>query len=150
MNRDILIVRAGDRLYGLSVACIEETMRPLPVQALPGVPAFVSGVSIVRGESIPVVLLRSLFGDADGDSPKRLVTLRSGERRVGLLVDEVLGIRDSGLLTGQTLPSLLQDASLEIVDHLRRLDDELLTVLHAGRVIPEEVWASVPTPGTGS
>lgn len=117
-------------------------MRPLPVETVPGMPSFVRGTAIVRGEPTPVVDLRDLLGDDVERPPARLVTVRVGaERRVGLLVDEVLGVRHRVTSSGEPVPPLLAEAAAGVVDELGRLDGQLLTILRAGSVLPEDAWA---------
>ena len=145
MTHRVLVFRAGRRLCGLDVAHVVETMRPLPIETLPHVPPFVRGVSIVRGALTPIVDLRALLGGDDEPSePARLVTLRVEDaRRVGLLVDEVLGIARGRELRSEAQPPLLRDASEQFISELTRLDDRLVTVLAAARVVPAEVWEQV-------
>jgi purine-binding chemotaxis protein CheW len=141
MTRDLLLVRSGRRLCALPVEHVDETMRPMPIEALPDVPTFVRGLAIVRGRPTPIVDLRTLLGDDEHEDPTRLVTLRiNGTRHVGVLVDEVLGIREKRTLHTEDMPSLLQDAAADIVQELARLDGRLLTILRTGSLIPEEVW----------
>ena len=123
-------------------------MRPLPVESLPGVPPFVRGTSIIRGKPTPVLDLRVLLGDAADRPPARLVTVRVDvDRRVGLLVDEVIGLRDGRALAVESLPPLLGDAATSVVEDLARLDDQLLTLLRAGNLLPDEVWARLSGSG---
>jgi purine-binding chemotaxis protein CheW len=123
---------------------IEETMRSMPVEPFPDLPSYVRGVSIVRGRPTPVVDLRTLLGDGEGGEACRLVTVKAeGDRRIALLVDAVLGIHRRESATAEALPPLLQDAGDGIVRELERLDRALLTVLEAGRLIPEDVWAGL-------
>ena len=106
-------------------------MRPLPIDALASMPAFVLGVSIIRGQATPVVDTAMLVGTtARGRS--RFVTLRVGSRRVALVVDAVVDVR--ALPSGQ-LPPLV--AAADAVSSLAVLDRELLVVLDAARVIAE-------------
>lgn len=136
--------RSGRRLCALAAEYVEESMRPLPVQPLPGLPRFVCGTAIVRGTPTPVVDLRELLGDETERPPLRMLSVRAGaHRRVGLLVDEVVGLREA--LSVEMLPPLLSDAAPGVVEHLGRLDRELLTVLRAGSLLPEEVWAHLET-----
>jgi purine-binding chemotaxis protein CheW len=139
MSAALLIVRAGKRLLGLPLAQVSETMRPLPIESVPGVPAFVTGVAVVRGKLTPIVHLAALFSSEGAEPATRLVALR-GDRPVGLLVDEVVGV-GSSMLDGDPLPALLSDAAAGVVDHLARLDGELLTILRSGKLVPDEVWA---------
>ena len=43
-----LICRVGDLLCAVPLALVGETMRPLPVEPLAGVPSYVRGVAIIR------------------------------------------------------------------------------------------------------
>jgi len=151
VSSNVLLVRAGGRLCTLPLQHVEETMRPLPCETLPDVPTFVRGVSIVRGEPTPIVDLCELLGDDENGCTGRLVVLRTDDtRRVGLLVDDVLGIRDGKSLSTAELPPLLHEALPDVVQTLARLDEHLLTVLRTGSLIPEDVWARLEPQGEPS
>src|SRR5688572_15607941 len=57
-----LICRVSTRVCALPLDAVVETMRPLVVEPVAGAPGFVSGLSIVRGEPIPVVDAARLLG----------------------------------------------------------------------------------------
>lgn len=139
----LLVCEVGRRTCGLSLEYVAETMRPLPLEPLATAPGFVAGLSIVRGQPIPVLDLRYLLGSASApERARRLVTLRIGPRRAGLLVDGVQGVRGVPRETLAALPRLLGDASAEVVTEIGRLDEKLLLVLESGRLVPESVWAA--------
>ena len=83
MNRDAasgsqtLVVRVCTRLCAVPLAHVVETMRPLPVERIAGMPSFVRGVSIIRGVPTPVVDLGVVLG-TPGEAAERFVTLRLG------------------------------------------------------------------------
>ena len=139
----MLMMRTGGRRCALPVDAVEETMRPLPVEALPGLPPFVVGASLIRGRPTPIVDLSALLDGVRAPNPARLVSVRtSATRRVGLLVDEVLGLWKGDAIPSLALPPLLA-ADGDIVEHLAELDHELVTVLRAGVLVPEEAWAAL-------
>lgn len=107
-------------------------MRRLPVEPLPGMPAFVLGIAVIRGEPTPVIDTGVLVG-SPGLAMKRFVTLRVGQRRVALAVDEVLEVR--ALPISRELPPLV--ATADLVTALVTLDRELVVVLDAARVLDE-------------
>src|ERR1700682_2533064 len=106
-----LIVGLQSRVYAVPLAHVIEIMRPLPIERLAGVPAFVSGVAIIRGIPTPVVDLGAILGTPN-EAAERFVTLRVGNNQVVLSVTAVLGVRDlDTILALQELPPLLQGAS---------------------------------------
>jgi purine-binding chemotaxis protein CheW len=147
-SENVLLVRSGAQVCALALRDVSEAMRPLPVAPLAGVPPFVSGVAVVRGEPAPVVLLHALLGGArGGGEPARFVLVRTGSRRALLAVDDVLGV--ASIPRGEGLP-LLSSAADGAISTLGALDRELLAVLDASRVVPDDVWRAVDTRGSAT
>lgn len=142
--RRALVVTVGTSVCAIPVEHVRETMRALPIEPMPKPFAFMRGVSIVRGAPVPVVDLRALLAPnavpiADG----RFVTLAIGGRCAALLVDEVIGLRDIHASRIDALPALLQGAGAELIEAIGAADAHLLVVLHATRVVPDEVWVAL-------
>lgn len=135
-----LLCRVGAPLCALPLSAVVETMRPLPVEPLAGMPSFVRGLSVIRGAPVPVVDAGALLGTGEASRPTRFVTLRAGERRVALAVEEVIGIRALPPDSLEALPPLLRDASAEVVSLVGTLDAELLVVLGQGKIVPDAAW----------
>jgi purine-binding chemotaxis protein CheW len=131
-----LVCRVGARLCALPLPVVEETMRPLPVDALAGTTGAAIGVSTIRGAVVPV-LDAGLLLDGTQSSGGRLVTLRVGARRVALRVDAVLGLRSLGADALAALPPLLRDARHDAVLAIGTLDAELFVVLSSARVVAD-------------
>lgn len=135
-----LLCRVRSRSCALPLSNVIETMRPLPVELVSGAPRFLLGVSVIRGEPIPVIGARRLLGDPDGD-PGRFVTLRTGDRTVALAVDEVLAVRSVQELRVSKLPPLLRDVDSRLISAIGVLDAELLVVLSAARLYSGEAYS---------
>lgn len=140
-----LLVRTGEWTTALPITEVIETMRALPVRPVAGAPAFVRGVSIIRGQLMPVVDLGALLGakEAAEDAGKagRFVTVRAGSKPFALRVDQVLGakfIEDAALTS---TPALLSEALPEHASKLAALDGQMVVVLRTARVLPEELRA---------
>jgi chemotaxis signal transduction protein len=88
------------------------------------------GVARVRGLPTPVVDVGLLLGSRLPPAFTRLVIVRLGDRRAALAVESVLGIRWLDAEQLQPLP-ILRGA----------LDEELLLLLQAGRLLPDDLWA---------
>jgi purine-binding chemotaxis protein CheW len=135
-SRAMLTCRAGTRLCAFELASVVETMRPLHVDASPGVPDFVVGVSRIRGEPVPVVDLCRLLGIAERGPANRFVLLRVGSRHVAVRVESVLGIGAVDDQAERPLPPLLRDARDASVTALAERDAELLLILSAAKLLP--------------
>jgi purine-binding chemotaxis protein CheW len=119
-------------------------MRPLPVEALAGTADPVRGVALIRGRPTPVLDLKALLdGGAPGPLGRRFVTLRIEDRVVALAVDDVIGVHELDPAALGELPPLLHADSAERFAALGTLDQQLLVVLSAARLVPDEVWAAL-------
>jgi purine-binding chemotaxis protein CheW len=139
-----LLIRARRQLYALRLEHVEETMRPLPMRPIAGVPPFVRGIAVVRGLPVPVVDAASVVGSGEPSScVTRFVSLAMAGRRVALAVDEVLGLRRIDRTQLSQLPPLLADAGEEVLSAIGTLDTELLMVLRSGHLVPEDAWKTI-------
>ena len=134
-----LVCRTGKRWCALPLANVLETMRPLPVEPLAGMPAFVRGLSILRGAPTPVVDAAGLLGGR-AETVERFVLLRAGERCVALAVGSASRIREISPSDLADCPPLLSEANAAAVEAVGRLDAELLLVLDTARIVPDSVW----------
>lgn len=139
----VLACRLCERTCALPLELVIETMRPLPIEEVSGMPRSVLGVAVVRGAPVPVVDPRRLFGTPNSVA-LRWVTVRTGARTVALAVDHVIGVRtiESSRLT--ELPPLLADAAEGAIEAIASSDADLLLVLDATRLAPEELFAGTP------
>jgi purine-binding chemotaxis protein CheW len=135
-----LLCRVGDLLCALPLDFVEETMRPMAVEAIAGAPAFVRGLAVVRGVPIPVVDAATLLTGV-ASHPTRFVTVKTGGRRVALAVDAVVGVVEIPPGSLDILPLMFQSASRAVISAIGTLDADLLLVLEGTRLIPEELWA---------
>jgi purine-binding chemotaxis protein CheW len=125
----------------LPLGHIVEVLRPLQIQPIADAPLGVEGLSVIRGEAVPVLDLPMLLGGSRG-ARGRWIVVRAGERRVALAVDAVIGIRELSASAWTELPPLVRDAGA-IIDAVAILDEQVLLVLKTGNLVPEAVWESL-------
>ena len=140
-----LVIESGGHACLLPLANVRETMRPLPIERLGGAPSFVLGLSVIRGNSVPVVDLATLLDEASGERRfGRFVLLEVNGRPVALAVDAVRGSSRFDAAAFGALPRLLGKAGSAAVESLSLHDSELLLVLEASRLLPDESWLQAP------
>ncbi len=134
-----LLFRVRSRLCALPIAHVIETMRPLPIEPLAGVPVAVKGMALIRGAPVPVVVLAVLLNDESEDAG-RFITVKVGKNQIALSVDSVLGVHRIAAASLQDLPPLLKDADNNAISSIGAADAELLLVLNAARLVPDGLW----------
>jgi purine-binding chemotaxis protein CheW len=134
-----LVFRADTHLAAIGLEHVTEVLRPLPVEPLAGVPAYVKGICVLRGRPVPVVDIGLLLGGEHvaGRRAERFVGVRTGPQTAVLAVDTVVGIRDVPLERLHDLSSVTGSAACTAVGAIGR---EPLLLLETGRVIPDSVW----------
>lgn len=141
-----LLCRTGTQHCALPVEHIIEIMRSMPVEPLAGAPSYLRGLSVIRGQATPVVDLGALIGNHTGEIAQ-LVTIRTGAVKIALAVRSVLGVTTLDADACDRLPLLLRDAAGASIDAIGIRDAELLFVLNAGRLVPEDVLAGLEAIG---
>src|ERR1700677_758433 len=135
----VLVVQSHGLSLALPLASVSEVYRPLPTQAVSGAPTFVRGLARVRGEATVVVDLNRLLGAQADTEAGRYVGLRVDGRRVALAVESARELKtlDSSTMAG--LPPLLGEGG-ERFQALASLDESLLVVLNAAKLLTEGAW----------
>lgn len=141
-----LLFRIRQHLCALPLEYVVETMRPLPLNAIAGVPAAVQGLAIIRGEPVPVVDPGVLLG-GEAAASTRFISVRTGTNYVALAVESVVGLRHLAFDTLREIPLLLSAANDQAVAAIGTLDAELLMVLDTAHLVPESLWQEINASG---
>ena len=92
---EFLEFTVGGERYGIETAHVREVATLSGLTRVPGVPAFVGGIGIVRGQVLSVLDLGRLFGlpEQGRMDHRRLVVLDGGEQPMGVLAATIVGVR---------------------------------------------------------
>jgi len=140
--RRVLGMQVGGELYGTGIEYINEIIKLPPITFVPGAPAYILGVTGVRGQIVPVVNLRAMLNLSDppdsrrppGTTPlgaqakPRVVVIHHKERVAGLLVDAVTEVYDLRLPLEAPLGATSR--GLQIKEGQVPLGDRMLILLH--------------------
>ena len=93
MNKQVICDIDG-QYYGLDSASVRSIENGVPQMLLGGAPDFVEGLIKFRGEWVPIVRLRSLFGTDKSEQPKysQLIYMSTFNGTVAYRVDKVVEI----------------------------------------------------------
>ena len=149
MTQQYIIFSVAGTAYALPTDQIAHVEMVHDVTRVPNAPRFVDGVVFSRGEVVPAVSLRARFGfeRAPHDVRTRLLVVRSGDRKVGLIVDsarEFLAIAGSAI---KPPSDSMTGLSGEYLRGIATVGDRLIVVLDLDAVLnaTEESLAAAAT-----
>lgn len=150
-----LVFRAGALLCALRLDEVVETMRPLKTRPLAGTPAFVRGISVLRGVPTPVIDVARLLGGSAEDTrneppehadAERYIAVRTERGPVALAVGGILGVQVIEAEPSGGHPALL-GANSRFVAGVGTVGTQPLLLLQSMRTVPDDVWEAAAAAG---
>jgi purine-binding chemotaxis protein CheW len=93
---ELVVFRLGGETYAVESRYVQETAAIRSLTPLPGVPAFVAGITNLRGEVVSIMNLRAIFDLPTAEGGAYVLYLRAGLMSFGIQVDAIQGVRDIG------------------------------------------------------
>lgn len=131
-SESYVLCELANTTYALRSDDIEQLDMVGQVTPVPNAPAFVDGITSLRGRVIPVVNLRARFGfeRAAVDLRSRLVVVKAGGRSVGLIVDSAREFARIPAESIQPPPDGLAELSSQYLQGMAHLGERLVLVLN--------------------
>lgn len=91
MGNQLVVFRLAKEFYGVDIAAVDGIIKMQEITRVPHTPAFVEGVTNLRGTVLPVIDLRKRFGlpMSEMDRDTRIVVVNMESMKVGMVVDAV-------------------------------------------------------------
>lgn len=130
----------GSEYYGLPIEAIKEIIKPLATTRFPKSPPFVEGVIDLRGEILPIVNLRKIFGlepmPLTDDS--RYIDVQMDDFRVGIIVDAVSEVMHIAVSLTEPAPPIIEGVDGRYLKGIARLPDKLVLLLNLEEIF--QTW----------
>jgi purine-binding chemotaxis protein CheW len=123
--------------YGIDILSVHEILRIPEITRLPNTPEYIKGVINLRGNVIPVVDIRLRFGmqQVALTELSRIIVVEIGEKRVGLLVDNVYQVIRLSRSRIDEPHDLIEGISTEFISGIGRLQDRLIVILRLDNIL---------------
>lgn len=130
---------AGQK-HAFRIEQIREIVIPVGVTRIPEVPPYMDGVSNLRGEIIPIINLRVLFGldFREIDAETRIIVVNVGSRAVGCNVDSVSRVIWVASDQIQAIPDTTMASGGTFIDGFAHVGDELFILLDVDQMLDPE------------
>jgi len=141
MEDQLVVFMLAKEHYGVRIAVVESIIKLQPITAVPCSPAFVEGVTNLRGRVLPVIDLRKRFNLPAEESTRdtRIVVVEMSGTLVGMIVDavsEVLRVPAESI----ELPSpIMTTVDSAFITGIAKVGERLIILLDLEKVLsPEE------------
>ncbi|MGL4422591.1 MAG: chemotaxis protein CheW, partial [Gemmataceae bacterium] len=124
--------------YAAPISNIREVIRPPAVTPVPFAPEWLMGLANVRGDVVSVVDLTRFLGMDDNNPQRRALLVAQsadGQNIVGLLVDEVAGIRRITAQSIDTAAELGENPVAPYLGGIAELQNRLVPLLDLNRLL---------------
>jgi purine-binding chemotaxis protein CheW len=137
MERQLVVFELGTEFFGVGIDAVESIVKMQEITRMPQAPAFVEGVTNLRGTVLPVVDLRKRLSIQATEATKetRIVVVSLSEMKVGMIVDgvsEVLTVSDDVI---EPPPSMFSTVDTQYITGIARLDNRLIILLDLVEVL---------------
>ena len=145
MERQLVVFELANEHYGVDIAAVESIIKMQAITAVPHAPAFVEGVTNLRGTVLPVIDLRKRFGlpTAEANRDTRIVVVDVNGTKVGMVVDgvsEVLRVTDEAI----SPPSpIVVTAASAFVTGIAKVGERLVILVDLAKVLSVEEQADL-------
>jgi len=130
MNQYI-VFKIGHDEYGVDISYIRIIERLMNITRVPKTPDYVKGVINLRGEVVPVISFRKLFGynEIEYDDETRIIVLNFDDITAGIIVDsidEVVSIDDGNI---EGVGDIFGKYNKEYIFGIGKIEERLLILL---------------------
>lgn len=146
MEQQLVLFDLMNEHYGIEIATVDGIIKMQEVVSVPHAPAFVEGVTNLRGSVLPVIDLRKRFGmpPSEATNDTRIVVVNiEGTRKVGMIVDavtEVLTIPEDSI---EPTPPIVSTIDSSFIIGIAKVDDRLVILLDLASVLNEKEKSSL-------
>lgn len=132
-----VIFQVGVQNFAVEINRVKEILRYRKVTPVPKAPSFLEGVIDLRGILIPVLDLRKRFeiSGTQTDSRTRIIILRSGKKKIGIVVDAVHRVLPISLANIKAPPAIAQSHGSDFLLAVAKHRDDLYVVLDLDKIL---------------
>ncbi len=136
-----ILFTLSDDTFAIDVKNIIHTMEISEITPLPKTPVFVRGISIFRGNILPIIDLRIKFSLQDKNEELNGYIVVSKfmsddkEQEIGLVVDKVIDVLEFSEMDIGSYPELGSKYNIEFINGFVKQNDKIIMVLNIDKIL---------------
>lgn len=145
IGQEFLIFTLGNEEYGIDILKVQEIRGYDQVTRIANTPAFIKGVTNLRGVIVPIIDLRVKFAqqDVSYDENTVVIVLNFGQRVVGIVVDGVSDVLSLAAENIRPAPEFAVTLATEYLTGLGALGERMLILVDIEKLLSSEEMSLV-------
>jgi purine-binding chemotaxis protein CheW len=137
MENQLVVFELANEFYGINIDIVESIIKMQAITQLPHTPAYVKGVTNLRGIVLPVIDLRTRFNLPENDASKdsRIIVVSLNNVKVGMLVDAVSEVQTVPADSIEPPPPMVATVDASFITGIAKVDQHLVSLLDLQRVL---------------
>ena len=133
----LVVFDLASEFYGVDIGDVREIIRMQNVTRVPGTPAYMEGVTNLRGKVVPVVDLRKRLSLKVKQQTKesRIVVVDIGGKDVGVIVDGVTEVLRIPMASVEPPSQMIANSDSAYIRGIAKLGDKLVILLDLDKVL---------------
>ncbi len=117
--------------YGIEISAVQTIIKPQSVCPVPFTPAYVEGLTNLRGQIVPIIDLRSRLGfpPAEINKDTRVIVISILNEWAGIRVDSVTGVTTLPADSIEPPSSIVSAAETNLLSGIARTDTNIILIL---------------------
>jgi len=136
-GNQFLTFMLGGEYYGVEILQVQEIKAWTPVTKVPNTPASIKGVLNLRGEIVPIIDMRALFGLEHSEYTSLTVIIvlslqndAGKARTIGIVADSVSDVADISEGDIKPTPELGEDIKTDFISNVATVDNKMVMLLN--------------------
>ena len=147
MEKQLVVFELATEHYGVDISAVEGIIKIQEITVMPHAPAYVEGITNLRGIVLPVIDLRKRFGVAAVDTTKvsRIIVVEISGMTVGMIVDavtEVLRVQEEVIEPPSPIVATVDSA---FIAGIAKIGEQLVILLDLTKMLSAEDRAELQT-----
>lgn len=137
MDHQLVVFELEHEHFGVSISAVESIIKMQPITKIPQAPAFIEGVTNLRGKILPVIDLRRRFGMPvkNLDHNGRIIVISTSETQIGMIVDAVSEVLTISPAAIEPVPAFTTQVDAGFITGIAKVEQRLIILLDLNFVL---------------
>jgi len=139
MEGQYLAINLDDQQFGIPIEFVVDIIQVQPITRVPNCPAFITGITNLRGKVIPIMDLRLRFGKLPQEFTDRtcIIVLEENGAAVGMIVDSVSVVLNLDDAQISPPPTFHQGLDTKFIQGVNRSENGVTLIMDCTTVLDD-------------